>query len=143
MQTALLVLQNSPDLALVTATAGICLIFLELNRPGIILPGALGLLLLLLGAACLWQHAVQPYALLALSIATAALASNLHRVLSPWLLGVSTLGLMLAFQFLLTPSAGARPIHTATAIGCGGLLGGLAGVLSRIAFRARRAKAIH
>ena len=143
MHLFLLAGSPSPDLALAVCTAGACRIFLELNRPGLILPGAFGLLLVLLGAAWLSLHPLSGYALLTILIAAGVLASNLFRAMPGWMLTASTLGLVLGFRFLLTSSAGASPIHIATALGCGGLLGALAAFLSRVAFRARRAKAVH
>ena len=52
----------SPNHAIVIATFGLCLIFLEFNRPGRILPGASGLALLLLATASMLHHPLQPVA---------------------------------------------------------------------------------
>jgi membrane-bound serine protease (ClpP class) len=131
----------SSDVALVTATAGFCLIYIELNRPGVILPGSLGLLLTLFGTAAFLGRALNPWALGLLAAAVVTLSLNLYRLLPKWLLAAATLALIAGFRFLLAP--GGTAIHNATAVACGLLLGVLSAVLSRIALRARRAKAIH
>lgn len=136
-----MLLSVSPDLALITATAGVCLIFFELNRPGLILPGSLGLLLTLFASAALAHHRIDPLAAAGLTASALTLGTNLYRILPTWLLVIAVFALTASFRFLLTPPE--RPIHTATALVCGPVLGVLSAVLSRIALRARRAKAIH
>ena len=128
----------TPNLALLTATAGLCLIFLECNRPGLILPAALGLLLTLFATAAFLHYPFTLWAVLLLITSTATLAFNLYRVLPLWLLVVTTIDLTVSLRFLVRPNP-----ETLTAVFCGTLVGVLAAGLSRIALRARQAKAIH
>ena len=131
----------NPNLALLLATAGMCLILLELNRPGLILPGSTGLLLTLLAVAALLHHPLSPRALILLLVVGIILALNLYRRLPLSVLCAATLALILGLRFLLPSSQ--KPISLQTAVFCGSLIGSLAALLSRVALRARRAKAIH
>jgi membrane-bound serine protease (ClpP class) len=131
----------SPDAAVLVGTLGLLLIFIELNRPGRILPGALGLLTLLLAAGSLAQHALQPWACVLVLVAAGTLLLNWRRVLGVPALAFASLALIAGLRFLLVPS-GVAHIHTLTAVLSGGGLGTLGSFLTRIAFRARRAKAI-
>ncbi len=132
----------SPDAAVLLATAGLCLIFLELNRPGLVLPGAGGLLVLLLAAAVLLRYPFRGWAIALLVLSTATLLGNLWRRLPLWMLGSATLGLAAAARFLVSPGAD-RQVHTAVALPCGVAIGGLGAALSRVALRARRAKRVN
>jgi membrane-bound ClpP family serine protease len=131
----------TPDSALLTATAGVCLIYLELNRPGLILPGSLGLLLTLLATAALLHHALTLWALVLLAASVLVLTLNLYRFLPLWLLLAAIVALTTSLRFLVAPAE--APIHTIPALISGVLVGVLSATLSRIALRARRAKAIH
>ena len=131
----------SPDQAVVVATAGMCLIFLELNRPGRILPGAVGLLLTLFGVAALLKSGVEPWAGLLVLGGCGIFLLNLWRHLPLWLLA-ATLILAIASLRWLLPFGSPAHIHTPVAILCGGLLGALSATLTRIAYRARRSKAL-
>ena len=132
----------SPDMAIVIATVGLCLIFLELNRPGRILPGALGLTLLLLAVAAILHHPLWPAALAGLLLASAILVAHLWRPLPLWLSGATAIMLALSLRFLI-PGDAKEHIATPIALTCGLLLGLLGTALSRIALRARRLKAVH
>jgi len=126
-------LLHSPDAAIVTLILGILLIYLELNRPGTILPGALGLLLTLLAAAGLHSQKLNPNALLLLVVAAIFLLLSLRTKPDPWLTAAATLNLMAGFG-LLTRSP---RVHPLIAIVCGLILGAGTSVLTRIARRAR------
>ena len=132
----------SPDGALALASLGLLLIFVEFNRPGRILPASLGLLLLLLASATLFRLGLQPWALALLAAVTALTALNLYRGLPTWLLLLSTAGWIVALRFVVRPR-GPIFVHTSVALLCGGLLGIVSAVLTRIACRARCAKALN
>ncbi len=130
-----------PDGAVLLATLGLCLIAWELNRPGMILPGAGGLLLVLFAGAALGVYPLHGAALVALLAAGAVLAANLWRRLPGWLLALAVLALIVGLRLLVAPaSTGVQPW---CAVVCGGLVGGGGAVLSRIAWSARRAKAVN
>ncbi len=137
-----LIATATPNQAVVVATIGVCLIFVEFNRPGRVVPGALGLTLVLLAAASLAHHPLQGGAVLALLLTSAALITNVWRRLPLWLAGLLSIALGISLRFLIPH--GANPhINTASALTCGLAVGLLGTALSRIALRARRLKAVH
>ena len=132
-------LQPSPDLAVLTATLGLGLIFLECNRPGRILPGASGLLLTLLATARLLHVGIRPWAAALLFAVVGTFLVNLRTALPTTLLGAASLTAVLALRFLVPPG-NASPVPLWLAIVCAGLLCPSAAILTRIAHRAHRAK---
>lgn len=131
----------SPDAAVALGTAGVCLGFVEFNRPGRVIPGALGLLLLLFSCAALLQHPIRPLGAAALGAGIVLLVANLWRRLPIAVLALATAGLVLGLRFLV-PTAGPAFVHTPAALACGALLGASSGALTRLAYRARRSKAL-
>jgi membrane-bound serine protease (ClpP class) len=135
----IVLLDSTPDAALLTLFAGILLIYLECNRPGWILPGCLGALLTLLAINAFSHMPLRPSAL-ALTAVGAALvlaevaipAKNLAAAAGATL---SVLGL----RTLLQPFAPAR-VHTPIALVAGAGLAASTLWLVRIAVRARRTK---
>ncbi|HEV2577281.1 MAG TPA: hypothetical protein VGU25_08720 [Acidobacteriaceae bacterium] len=131
----------SPNVALLIATLAVALIALELNRPGSILPGAAGLLLLLLAAASLWER--QPSEL-ATAGAIASIALLLLQARRPLHLSViaALTALLIACFIRLIPRASTGRINAVTAVVCGTILGAGTTVLTRIARRARQNKGL-
>lgn len=117
------------------------LLFIECNRPGRILPGACGILLVLLAAAHLLHMGLNPWAAASLLGCAAILLLNVWRALPPWLLVLITLGGIFGAAHLIRPTQAQR-VTWPVAIACAGLIGVLSAVLTRIAYRARRAKAL-
>ena len=132
----------SGDAALGMVTGGALLIFAECNRPGWVLPGACGLLLLLTGVNSLLMLGGWSGGLLAMGVA-GVISIGLMR----WrlLLGVpgvvGTALLTVALVLLARRSEGA--LSGGVAAGCGLLLGVTSSALMMIAGRAWRAKAAH
>jgi len=126
----------SPDTALTLIAAGFLLLLAECNLPGAILPGALGLLLLLSGVFGLSLHPIRPPALIVLLLSSAALAISARLPLFgiPALLG--TAGLALSLSTLTTPAP-----HTSVATAVALSIGLATSLLGRIAWIARRNKA--
>ena len=79
-------------------TAGLLLIYVELNRPGRVIPGALGLLLVLLGCARLWVAHPHPVALLLVATAVVLLAIDLVRGTHMAVSSTAALTLVLGFH---------------------------------------------
>jgi membrane-bound serine protease (ClpP class) len=131
----------SPDAAVMLLTFGLFLIYLELNRPGWILPGALGLLLSLLALASLLRLDLRLPAILLIATAIALLALNLIRALHALVAAAATLALILGFA-RLTNGPGDVRVHAATATFCGLLLGVATSVLTAMARRARTNKRV-
>ncbi len=129
----------SPDAALLLFTGGLLLIYLELNRPGWIIPGAAGLLLTLLSVASLLRFPVRIPAVILLLTASAVFALNLLRRTHALIAALATFALTLSFLYLV-PGPVALRIHPATAISCGLVLGAATSLLTAIARRARTSK---
>jgi membrane-bound serine protease (ClpP class) len=130
-----------PDAAVLLLTLGLLLVYTELNRPGWILPGTLGLLLVLLAAASLLRLELSAAALVLLATAAALLLIGLLRPTPPAVALAATLALVLGlYRLVLGPAP--RHVHGGTAIVCGLLLGSGTSVLTRIACRARANKAL-
>ena len=132
----------SGSVALGLITAGALLIFWECNRPGYILPGAFGLLSLLLGANRLQPLTSWHDATLWTAGAGVALIG-----LSRWrsLLGAPAIfgtGLLTTASLSLARRSGGE-INLAGAAACGLLLGTTSSVLMILAGQAWRAKSGH
>jgi membrane-bound ClpP family serine protease len=131
----------APNAAILIFTLGVALIAIELNRPGWILPGALGLLLTLLASAGLYAR--HPSAEASLEIA-ACLALMLFRltIRLHWLVAaLATIPLILAIAHLVPPIPGPG-ISPGIAVVCGLILGAGTIVLTGIARRARQNKGL-
>ena len=130
--------QLSPDVALALLTVGILLMYVELNRPGRVVPGAVGLTAALFAVASLGRVGVRAGAVALVGSAVALLGLGLRRRM-PWVVdGAATLALVLGFLTLVR-DAGIEP---GLAVGCGILLGGSTSILTRIARRARANKGL-
>lgn len=133
------VLEASPDAALFTLLAGILLLYLEANRPGRVLPGCLGLLLVLCSLHALAARPFQPWAAGAVFAAfVLTLASLLRPTETAWALGGACL-LALGLRKLLLPPA---RIHLSTALFFSAGLTLSTVWLGRVAARARRNKQV-
>jgi membrane-bound ClpP family serine protease len=131
----------SPDAALAVLTVGLLLIYVELNRPGWIVPGAVGLIGTLFAIASLAKMELNPGAIALIFTAVALLVLDLLRR-TQWIVALAaTLALVLGFGHLVPGAEGMR-IHTATAVACGLVLGGCTSILTRIARRARANKGL-
>lgn len=130
----------SPDVALVVLTVGLLLIYVELNRPGWIVPGAVGLIGTLFAVASLARMELNPGAVAVVCTAIALLLLDLLRR-TQWIVAfAATLALVLGFGYLVRGAGG--PVHMMTAVGCGLVLGGCTSILTRIARRARANKGL-
>ena len=137
----LLALAARPNLVLVLASVGLCLLFVEINRPGRILPAVAGLLLTLFAVAALLRVGMQPWAGALILCCAAVFLFNVWRPMPAFVLALTAVLGVVGLRCLLQPSA-ATPIHLPIAILCGGFLGSLSALLSRFAYRARRSKAL-
>ena len=128
----------SPDAAVILVTFGLGLLFLECNRPGSILPGAAGLLGVLLAVAALRPYPLQLWAMTLLLGSFALLAVPLWQELPRLVPGAATLALIAALRGLVWHPR----VSWITAVLCGALLGTASTFLADIARRARRAKQV-
>lgn len=126
----------SPDAAVLLLTVGVALIYYELNRPGSILPGAVGLLTVLLSVAAVGQHGVNMVAVALILSGVALLTLSLLRP-TPMLLSLAATVALIAGLRWLPKYSCCTAVHTGVAVGCGVALGAGTSVLTRIARRAR------
>jgi membrane-bound serine protease (ClpP class) len=132
----------SPDNALILLTLGLLLIYVELNRPGWIITGALGLLASLFAIASLLRLELNPAAIALICTAVALLGLDLLRRTQPMVVVAATLALVLGFSHLVLGAPEALRIHTVTAVVCGVVIGVGTSILTRIARRARTNKGL-
>ena len=130
----------NPDLCVLLLTLGGLLIYLEINTPGIVIPGAAGLLLVLLSASALHRL---PIRLVAVLLLVAALAFTFletrfkrHGLLA--ILGIVSLTVGLAM--LVKGPIPELEVGWGTAIGAGVGFGGITSMLIVLGQKARRAK---
>ena len=131
----------APDAAVLMLTAGLLLIYLELNRPGWIWSGALGLLATLFAVASLGRMEVNPGAVALVGTAVALLALDLVRRTGAMVGLAATLALVLGLDHLVAGADGMR-VHAVTAVGCGMVIGAGTSILTGIARRARANKGL-
>jgi membrane-bound serine protease (ClpP class) len=130
-----------PDVALLGLTLGLLLIYVELNRPGWIVTGAVGLLAVLFAVASLARAGLNPAAVALVGTAVALLGLGLRRRTPVVVDAAATLALVLGFAHLVRGTSGVG-IRTGIAVGCGVTLGGCTSILTRIARRARTNKGL-
>lgn len=131
---------NSADVAVLLLLCGILLLYAEFNRPGTILLGAFGALLMMLGVARLLPLRVSPAAILVVGAGAGLL---LFEVRFP-LRGVHRFGVALAATGLITglhllvsqPDA----VHWSVAVCAGAVFSIVTYALGRIALLAARNK---
>jgi membrane-bound ClpP family serine protease len=131
----------SPDGSVLLFTLGVLLIYVELNRPGSILPGAVGLLLALLAVAPLLHRRLNPVAIVAIVGGVLLLGRGLRRSTSAITPVVATICLVGGLLALVRGDGSAR-VHAGVAVVCGGVLGLGTWMLTRIARRARLNKGL-
>jgi membrane-bound ClpP family serine protease len=139
----ILALSLSPSSAVLLLTAGLLLIGWELNHPGLILPGACGLLAALLAIAALFPL-TSAAALLAFAVGSSLLLLSLRRALPSPLQATISIAFVVSFWSIgrYPPVRAANPVHWAIALPCGFLLGFGSLFLTRIARHARRNKGL-
>jgi membrane-bound serine protease (ClpP class) len=139
--TTTALMQLAPDNCVLLFTFGVLLIYVELNRPGSILPGAVGLLLALLAIAPLFHQRLNMAAILAIVGGVLLLARGLRRSTSAITPVIAAICLMFGLLYLVRGAGGVH-VHAATAVPCGLVLGLGTSILTRIAHRARLNKGL-
>jgi membrane-bound ClpP family serine protease len=132
----------SPDLAVLTLLTGILLVYWECNRPGTIVPGCAGTLLVLLSANSLLRMPLRPAALVLLTAGLALLLVEIAFSINNLLAALGVLAIVAGLRFLVQPFAFTH-VHIATALFAGAGFGVATVWLGKIALRARRNKRSH
>ena len=130
----MLSLPFGPSTTLLLLTAGLLLVTVEFNRPGLILPGAAGLLATLVAVASAAKRPHAPLVLPLLAVAAVAFARDARRP-HPLLVATGALSLVAAYGIEAAPARAAASL--ALALGCAALVAVTTAILARIAHRAR------
>jgi len=112
------------------------LVYVELNRPGRIIPGTAGLLVALLACGRLSEAHPRAVGLLVLSIGAVLLGMGLVKATGEAVSVAATAMLVVGFRLLVMP-----PVGWMMCILCGVAIGGATTALTRVARRARANKA--
>lgn len=133
--------QLSPDAAILVITLGVVLIYVELNRPGWIVSGAVGLLAVLFGVASLLRVELNAGAVVLVGSAVAVLAVGLRWRTTAMVAVAATVALVLGLGQLVAGPGAERVDPLAAAVG-GVVIGAGTSILTRIARRARTNKGL-
>ena len=133
-------LLGQPDVDVSLLIVGLLLIYLELNVPGVVLPGALGLLCVLLGLYGLWAFPLSGAAALFLLVGVVLFPLEAKLGGHGGLAVVGTAMLVYGLAHLVIGSASSPGVHLGTAIAAGVSFGGITAVLGVAAAKARRGK---
>lgn len=131
-----------PDTATLILAGGIFLLFVEFNLPGAILPGAVGLFLVLSATFGFALHPLRPAALIVLAVAGALLLLSAKSPLPVLNAFAGTAGLISGFYTLVPPAGAPASVHLPVAIAVGLVIGPAAFFLVLIAERAHRNKVV-
>lgn len=133
--------QMPADIAVVVLTVGLLLIYVEMNRPGLVVAGAVGLLGVLFAIASLGRLELNAAATVMVGTGVVLLAVGVVRN-TAWLVAVAaTVALVLGLDHLVV-GPGAMRVHMGTAVVCGVIVGAGTSILTRIARRARTNKGL-
>ncbi len=127
----------NPDLLVLLLLAGVLLVYAEFNMPGAVVPGAVGLLFVLLALFGLSRMRISHAAVALLLVGTAVMLLEL-KTHAYGLFGLT--GTALLVWGLATLVIAPDPVHLATALAVGVAFGGITLVLAFIALRASRNK---
>ena len=133
--------QLSPDVAILVITLGVVLIYVELNRPGWIVSGAVGLLAVLFGVASLLRMELNAGAVVLVGSAVAVFAVGLRRRTTAIVGAAASVALVLGLDQLVA-GPGAERVDPLAAVAAGAVTGAGTWILTRIARRARTNKGL-
>ena len=127
----------NPDLLVLLLLAGVLLVYAEFNMPGAVVPGAVGLLFVLIALFGLSRMRISHAAVALLLVGTAVMLLEL-KTHAYGLFGLT--GTALLVWGLATLVIAPDPVHLATALAVGVAFGGITLTLAFVALRASRNK---
>ncbi len=130
----------NPDLTVLLLALGGLLIYLEVNTPGGVVPGAAGVMLVLLAAYALLHMPLRWEALVLLVLAGLLLLAEAHFQRSMAFAVVAMVLLVVGLRLLVDGPIPELEVNWGTAIGAGVGFGGVTAGLLMLGLRARRAK---
>ena len=129
-----------PDIDVSLLLVGLLLVYVELNVPGVVLPGAFGLLSVLLGIYGLWAFPLSPAAALFLLAGVALFPLEAKLGGHGGLAALGTALLVYGLAHLVVGPADAPRVHLRVALAAGLSFGAITAGLGWMAARARRGK---
>lgn len=140
LQQLLLLTLMNPDLCVLLLTLGLLLIYLEVNTPGAVVPGAAGVLLVLLASYALHMLPLNPWAILLCLISTVLLLMEARFPSHGVLAAMGILALVVGLGTLVNGPLPQLQVDWSVAIGAGIGFGGVTASLIVLGIEARRAK---
>ncbi|MEZ2348420.1 nodulation protein NfeD [Terriglobus sp. RCC_193] len=139
-QTDLLLALMNPNLCVLLLTLGLLLIYLEINTPGVVVPGSAGVLLVLLAVYSLTRLPLTGtgVSLCVLAIALMVLEATTSR--HGWFATAGVVCMVLGLGWLVNGPLPALQVSWGTAIGAGVGFGGVTAALMVLGLEARRSK---
>jgi|GEM_PF-574971 len=139
-QTDLLLALMNPNLCVLLLTLGLLLIYLEINTPGVVVPGAAGVLLILLAVYSLTRLPLTGYGVSLCVLAIALLALEAKSTRHGWFATTGIICLVLGLGWLVNGPLPQLQVSWGTAIGAGVGFGGVTATLMVMGLEARRSK---
>jgi membrane-bound serine protease (ClpP class) len=139
-QTDLLLAMMNPNLCVLLLTLGLLLIYLEINTPGVVVPGAVGVLLVLLAVYSLTRLPLTGYGMWLCVLAVALMALEAKSSRHGLFATAGIVCMVLGLGWLVNGPLPALQVSWATAIGAGVGFGGVSAALMVLGFEARRSK---
>lgn len=139
-QTDLLLALMNPNLCVLLLTLGLLLIYLEINTPGVVVPGAAGVLLILLAVYSLTRLPLTGYGVSLCVLAIALMALEAKSTRHGWFATAGVICMVLGLGWLVNGPLPALQVSWGTAIGAGVGFGGVTATLMVLGLEARRSK---
>lgn len=132
----------NPNVALLVLFAGILLVYIEFHRPGIVFPGSVGTVLILIAIYAFNQMPIRPVALLLILSAFTLIILELKFASYGLFTAAGIAALTLGTLNLIDSPAPELRIHPAIALALCTSFGLLTAILLRLALRARHQKTL-
>lgn len=140
LQELLLLTLMNPDICVLLLTLGLLLVYLEINTPGAIVPGAAGVLLVLLAVYALHLMPLNPLGVVLCLAASLLLLLEGHYPRHGLLASAGVLTLVVGLAVLVNGPVPQLQVEWGTAIGAGLGFGGVTASLIVLGLEARRSK---
>lgn len=139
-QTDLLLALMNPNLCVLLLTLGLLLIYLEINTPGVVVPGAAGVLLILLAVYSLSRLPLTGYGMSLCLVAITLMMLEAKSIRHGWFATAAVICMVAGLAGLVNGPLPELQVSWATAIGAGVGFGGVTATLLVLGLEARRSK---
>lgn len=139
-QTSVLLAMMNPNLSVLLLTLGLLLIYLEINTPGVVIPGVAGVLLVLLSIYALSRLPLTLHGAAFCVVAILLLALEAKMKRHGWLATVGVVCMVVGLAHLVDGPLPELQVSWGTALGAGLGFGGVTASLLVLGLEARRSK---